>query len=75
MLAVEHTVPGAIDAVPAAASLIAEGSVWAVEPIGTGTSTAGRVWVSLLVPQAAHAELAQAASEGRLRLGLLGAGS
>jgi Flp pilus assembly protein CpaB len=75
VLAVEHTVPGAIDAVPAAASLIAEGSVWAVEPIATGTSTAGRVWVSLLVPQAAHGELAQAASEGRLRLGLLGAGS
>jgi Flp pilus assembly protein CpaB len=75
ILAVERTVPGAIDAAPAAASLIAEGSVWAVEPIGTGTSTVGRVWVSLIVPQAAHTELAQAASEGRLRLGLLGAGS
>jgi hypothetical protein len=57
------------------ASVVATGSVWSVEPIGTGASASGKTWVSLLVPQSTHAAVAQAAVEGRLRVGLLGAGS
>lgn len=58
-----------------AATVVAAGSVWAVEPIGTGASSVGKAWVSLLIPHGVHEEVAQAAAEGRLRLGLLGAGS
>ena len=70
VLAVAPTSGGAAtDATPV---VIAEGSVWSVEPIGTGSSSAGRLWVSLLVPKSVHAAVAQAAADGRLRLGLLG---
>ena len=75
VLAVARTVAGSTQAAPATAQVLATGTVWAVEPIGTGASSVGRVWVSLLIPQSAHGAVAQAASEGRLRLGLLGAGS
>lgn len=71
VLAVARAVPGAT-ADGAVAAVVATGSVWSVESIGTGSSSAGRAWVSLLIPQGAHAQVAQAASEGRLRLGLLG---
>jgi Flp pilus assembly protein CpaB len=71
---VAPTVAGSTTEAPAA-TVLATGTVWAVEPIGTGASSAGRVWVSLLVPQATHGPVAQAAADGRLRLGLLGAAS
>ena len=70
VLAVARTTGGAVP--DAQAEVVTVGSVWSVEPIGTGSSTAGKVWVSLLVPQSAHAAVAQAAADGRLRLGLLG---
>ena len=70
VLAVARTTGGTAPA--AQADVVTVGSVWSVEPIGTGSSTAGEVWVSLLVPQSAHAAVAQAAADGRLRLGLLG---
>jgi Flp pilus assembly protein CpaB len=54
--------------------VVATGSVWSVEPIGSGASSTGKLWVSLLVPESTHGEVAQAAADGRLRLGLLGAG-
>jgi SAF domain len=56
---------------PVTAALLTEGTVWSVEPIGVGTSTA-RVWVSLLVPADLQAAVAQAAADGRLRLSLAG---
>jgi hypothetical protein len=56
---------------PVTAALLTEGTVWSVEPIGAGTSTA-KVWVSLLVPAGAQAAVAQAAADGRLRLSLAG---
>lgn len=73
VLAVARAVPGATTDPSATAQVVAMGSVWSVESIGTGSSSAGRAWVSLLIPQDSHAQVAQAASEGRLRLGLLGA--
>ena len=74
VLTVARTATGST-ANAAPATVLTAGLVWAVEPIGTSASSSGKVWVSLLVPQATHAEVAQAAADGRLRLGLLGAGS
>jgi Flp pilus assembly protein CpaB len=74
VLAVARTTSsGASGGEPAA--VLAAGSVWAVEPIGSGAAATGKTWVSLLIPRSAHPDVAQAAAEGRLRLGLLGAGS
>jgi Flp pilus assembly protein CpaB len=74
VLAVARTTGAGTGEAPPA-SVVATGSVWSVEPIGTGASASGKTWVSLLVPQSTHAAVAQAAAEGRLRVGLLGAGS
>ena len=65
------TTGGATGLPPAAAVVLTVGSVWSVEPIGSGSGS-GKAWVSLLIPQGVHAEVAQAAADGRVRLGLLG---
>jgi Flp pilus assembly protein CpaB len=75
VLAVARTVTGVTDDAATAATVLTTASVWAAEPIGTGATSAGKTWVSLLIPRSAHTQVAQAAAEGRLRLGLLGAGS
>ena len=54
------------------AEVLAVGTVWSVEPVGTGSSTS-RVWVALLVPADTQGVVAQAAADGLLRLSLLGA--
>jgi len=73
VLAVARSTAGAAgESVPPV--VVATGSVWSVEPIGSGAASSGKLWVSLLVPESAHGDVAQAAADGRLRLGLLGAG-
>ncbi len=73
VLGVARTTAAAID--PAATTPVAEvlavGTVWSVEPAGTGTSTS-RVWVALLVPADTQGVVAQAAADGLLRLSLVG---
>lgn len=72
LLAVARSVAGSSTQAPPA-RVLAVGSVWSVEPIGSGSSATGKIWVSLLVPQASHGDVAQAAADDRLRIGLLGA--
>ncbi|MBU3688422.1 MAG: hypothetical protein FGM29_02510 [Actinobacteria bacterium] len=56
----------------AVASVLGSGTVWSVERVGSG-STSTKLWVSVLVPADVQAAVAQAASDGRLRLTLVGA--
>lgn len=71
VLAVTRPTGGAAGPAPSVAVVLAVGSVWSVEPVGSGSGS-GKAWVSLLIPQGVHAEVAQAAADGRVRLGLLG---
>lgn len=50
---------------------LGDATVWSVQLMGT-TGASSRLWVSLLVDEQLHAPVAQAAAEGRLRLGLVG---
>jgi Flp pilus assembly protein CpaB len=52
------------------ADLLTSGSVWSVNQAGSGATA--KVWVSLLIPVDAQAQVAQAAADGRLRLSLTG---
>lgn len=56
----------------AAASVLATGTVWSIEPATSG-SVSSKLLVALLVPAEAQTVVAQAAADGRLRLSLLGA--
>jgi hypothetical protein len=53
------------------ATVVASGTVWSVQSPGTGAVSSKQV-VSLLIPAEAQAVVAQAASDGRLRLSLVG---
>jgi Flp pilus assembly protein CpaB len=70
MLAVAKATGAPIGASPVA-SVVASGTVWSVQPLGQGPASAKLV-VSVLVPAEAQAVVAQAASDGRLRLSLVG---
>lgn len=64
--------PSISQSAPAGTALrLGEATVWSVQLMGT-TEASSRMWVSLLVDEELHAPVAQAASEGRLRLGLVG---
>jgi len=58
---------------PPEATVLTEGTIWAIEGVASAESTA-RVWVSMLVPEAELTAVAQAAADQRLRLSLLGSG-
>ena len=53
------------------ALLLGDATVWSVQMMGSSESSS-RLWVSLLVDESLHAPVAQAAADGRLRLGLVG---
>ena len=73
VLAVARTTAGGPDGAPAATvTVVTQGTVWSVAPVTVGGSSSGKTWVSLLVPRETHAAVAQAAADGRLRLGLVG---
>lgn len=72
VLALARTTAGSGDGVPVA-KVLTTGTVWTVEPAGSGTSTS-EVWVSVLLPADVQPAFAQAAGDGLLRLSLLGAG-
>jgi hypothetical protein len=72
LLVVAATTSGA-DAASAQAQRLGSGSVWSLAQASSAAS--GKVFVSLLVPAEVQTSVAQAASEGRLRLALTGAGS
>lgn len=73
VLGVERTSVAVSDVGEAAvAELLAAGSVWSVEPVGSGAATS-RLWVSIVVPIEAQGAVAQAAADGLLRLSLVGA--
>jgi Flp pilus assembly protein CpaB len=72
VLALARTTAGLDDGANGAA-VLTTGTVWTVEPAGSGTSVS-EVWVSVLLPADAQSEFAQAAGDGLLRLSLLGAG-
>jgi Flp pilus assembly protein CpaB len=57
-----------------AASVLTTGTVWSVQQPGTAGGSAVW-WVSLLVPASAELSVAQAASEGLLRLSMVGGSS
>lgn len=61
------------DAAPLAAAVLATGTVWSIEPLGSGGSSS-KVWVSLLVPAEIQTVVAQATADGLLRLALVGGG-
>jgi hypothetical protein len=61
-----------VDASPVAASVLASGTVWSVEPAST-TSASAKLWVAVAVPASAQGAVAQAAADGLLRLSLVGA--
>ena len=73
VLGVEPTTATATDesATPVAV-VLATGSVWSVESVGSGSATS-RLWVSVLVPAAVQGAVTQAAADGLVRLSLLGA--
>lgn len=71
LLAVSKNTTGAA---AAAGTVLARGTVWSVERIGTG-STSPKLWMSVLVDEAAQTEVAQAAADGRLRLALVSGAS
>ena len=73
VLGVERVAGAPADgAPPAAATVLAEGTVWSVEGASQGTATS-KMWVAILVPVDAQTLVAQAAADGRLRLALIGA--
>ena len=59
---------------PGQAAIIGRAVVWAIEPLGTGASATGDLWVSLRTPTQTVAAIAQAAQDKSLRLALVGAG-
>jgi SAF domain len=63
--------PGAPTSGAPAATVVASGTVWSVQPVGQGASSSKLV-VSVLVPVETQAVVAQAAADGRLRLSLVG---
>jgi hypothetical protein len=73
LLAAQRTSGGpTVDASPVAASVLASGTVWSVEPAST-TSASAKLWVAVAVPASAQGAVAQAAADGLLRLSLVGA--
>jgi hypothetical protein len=70
---VKATATDSAGAAPSAISLGA-GTVWSVER-ARSSSTSSKLWVSLLIPKDGQAAVAQAASDGLLRLSLVGGGS
>ena len=70
VLAAVRTTASQSDAVAAAvAQRLATGTVWSVEAVG---ATSSGLWVSLVVPADAEGAVTQAASDGLLRLTLVG---
>lgn len=62
------------DGVAPVAVLLASGTVWSVNPVGTGANSS-KLWVSMLVPADVQPAVMQAAADGRLRVALAGGGS
>ena len=72
LLAAARTTGGSAAGPAPTATLLGVGSIWSVEALGTGASTA-KWWVAVLVPDSLQADVAQAAADGRLRISLGGA--
>ncbi len=71
ILATQVQAVGSVDE-PAAAALIGEATVWAVDDAAAAGGQPGRLWISLVVEESLQTQVAQAAADDRLRLSLDG---
>ena len=71
LLVVGPSSAGGVSEVVASPVVLGRATVWAVNGSAAGDASTSRVWVSLLVAEDLQTAAAQAASDGRLRLGLV----
>ncbi len=71
MLVVAPTLTGGVTDSQAAAVALGRAKVWAVTGSVDGAASTSRIWVSLMVTEDVQTAVAQAAADGRLRLGLV----
>ena len=74
VLLVVAPLTGSSSAGPAVPVVLGRARVWAVDGSAATDSSTAKLWVSLLVSEDLEGPVAQAAADGRLRLGLVGSG-
>lgn len=72
LITVAPAAVGSVGAAPPAAVVVGEATVWGVSGSANAEGASARVWVSLLVDADLQTVVAQAASDGLLRLSLVG---